>query len=291
MISIIIPSYNRRDLLEQTLDSVRRNPLVDTEILVVDDGSTDGTLDYLKAQTDLRWFQQANSGPSAARNLGASEAKGNYLAFLDSDDLWFPWTLDTYASVIGESSAAFIAGKPFRFSDLEETKAVKARPLQTNTFPDYLASGDEWRWWGCSSFVIRRDAFEAAKGFTGKRINAEDADMALRLGTACKFVQITSPATFAYREHEVSEMKNAALNLKGIEHVLQTQLAGGYPGGPGRRSEQWRIVSRHMRPAALASLQGDKRSLAWRIYRATLPYHLKTRRWKFVLGFLVKALS
>lgn len=291
MISIIIPSYNRRDLLEEALESVRRNNLRDAEIIVVDDGSTDGTLDYLAQQEDLLWMQQENAGPSAARNLGASKAKGAYLAFLDSDDLWFPWTLETYQRVIADSRPAFIAGKPFRFSDPGTVGKVTAGTFETLSFADYLQSGNEWRWWGCSSFVISRDAFQTVGGFTSKRINAEDADLTLRLGTAGKFVQVTSPVTFAYREHEVSEMKNTSLNLKGIEHLLATQLAGGYPGGKERQNEQWRIVSRHLRPAALSALQGKQRALAWRIYRATFPYHLKSGRWKFILGFLAKAIS
>jgi len=69
---------------------------------------------------------------------------------------------------------------------------------------------------GASSFVIRRDAFLSAGGFTNESINGEDADLALRLGTLPGFVQVTSPSTFAYREHEVSLMKNLPKTLKGI---------------------------------------------------------------------------
>jgi glycosyltransferase involved in cell wall biosynthesis len=290
MISIIIPSYNRRELLRETLHSVRQNDLYDAEIIVVDDGSTDGTIAFLETQKDVQWYQQANAGPSAARNLGARHAKGHYLAFLDSDDLWFPWSMKTYRAVIEDTQAAFIAGKPYHFTDSKAIDIDTADPLRTRAFPDYLASGDAWRWWGCSSFLIQKEAFEAVGGFTGKRINAEDADLALRLGTSGRFVQITSPATFAYREHATSEMKNTKLNLEGIEHLLQSQVAGHYPGGKGRKAEQWRIVARHLRPAALEALQGNQRSLAWRIYRKTLPYHLKSRRFKFIAGFLIKAL-
>jgi GT2 family glycosyltransferase len=291
LISIIIPSYNRRDLTRQAIDSIRAGNKEDVEVIVVDDGSSDGTLEYLQQQPDIRPFSQENAGPSAARNYGASVAKGDYLAFLDSDDLWFPWTLQTYRTVIEQTEAAFIAGKPLRFAESAELQNLSPGELETLAFRDYLSAGDEWRWWGCSSFLIRREAFEKAGGFTNRRMNAEDADLAMRLGTAGPFVQITSPVTFAYREHAVSEMKNSTLNVKGAVHLLETQLAGGYPGGSERRREQWRIIARHLRPVALSCLQAGQRPLAWRIYRATLPYHLRSCRWKFLLGFPLKALS
>src|SRR4051794_5139151 len=99
--SVIIPTYNRLQLLKEALDSVWRQTFTDYEVIVVDDGSTDGTRDYLESLGDkLRFFVQPRRGPGAARNLAAQHANGEYLAFLDSDDLWFPWTLATFAEVI-----------------------------------------------------------------------------------------------------------------------------------------------------------------------------------------------
>lgn len=294
MLSIIIPSFNRCDLLKASLASIRAcGAKHEREIIVVDDGSEDGTIAYLEGQSDVKVVRQANAGPAAARNRGADLASGSYLAFLDSDDLWFPWTLSTYLEVIERTHAAFIAGKPLRFADGDALAQVEAEPLAIEEFTDYLASGDQWRWWGCSSFVISKEAFLAAGGFRDERMNAEDADMALRLGTAKGFVQITAPVTFGYREHAVSEMKNTAMNIKGTVYLLETQLAGNYPGGVARRWEQWRIVSRHLRPVAVAgvaSADAQARQLAWAVYRATLPYHLRTMRVKFIAGFLIKAL-
>lgn len=291
LISVIIPTYNRVDLLRQTLDSLGSPDARDREVIVVDDGSTDGTRAFLESRPGLSWYGQENAGPSTARNLGASKATGEYLAFLDSDDLWFPWTESVYRQVIGKTHAAFIAGKPFLFEDPQSLSSVPQCPASYLEFADYLESGNEWRWWGCSSFVMERAAFLSAGGFTGKRINAEDIDLTLRMGTARGFAQITAPATFAYRQHAVSEMKNQDLNLRGIEHVLATQKAGGYPGSPDRSAELWRIVTRHLRPAALSALRSGNRPLAWKIYRATLPFHLRSGRWKFILGFLLKSVS
>ena len=117
LFSVIIPTFNRRRLLQYALESVLRQTFTDYEVLVVDDGSTDETKEYLATLGDrVRVFTQSNQGPGAARNLAIKHANGHYLAFLDSDDLWFPWSLETYASAIRNSGEpAFIAGKPFRF--------------------------------------------------------------------------------------------------------------------------------------------------------------------------------
>src|SRR5262249_29416755 len=83
--SIIIPTHNRLDFLKQALNSIWGQTADDYEIIIVNDGSTDGTEEWLDAQRKrVRTFTQANRGPGAARNVGAQEARGEYVAFLDS---------------------------------------------------------------------------------------------------------------------------------------------------------------------------------------------------------------
>src|SRR5262249_13898423 len=119
LFSIVIPTFNRVGLLSATLQSIFAQRFSNYDIVLVDDGSTDGTMDFLRSLGQrIRIFRQPNQGPGAARNLGARHAGGTYLAFLDSDDLWFPWTLDVYQDVINEHGhPSFVAGKPHRFSD------------------------------------------------------------------------------------------------------------------------------------------------------------------------------
>jgi hypothetical protein len=291
MISVIIPTYNRLSLLKETLASVRSAGESGYEIIVVDDGSTDGTREYIAERGDLTLIAQENAGPSMARNHGAKVARGDYLAFLDSDDLWFPWTLSIYQQVIAQTQAGFIAGKPYVFSDPATVGSVEPGPLRILQFADYLASGDEWRWWGCSSFVIKREAFDSVQGFHPAWLNGEDADMALRLGTVPRFVQITQPPTFAYRRHAVSAMKDSVRGWAGARHLLSSLQEGCYPGSDFRRNEQWRIGTRHLRPIALAALQQGQSKLAWELYRGTFCYHLQSWRWRFLLGFVYRLMT
>ena len=103
LFSVIVPCYNRRHLLEQALESIWAQAFTDFEIIVIDDGSEDDTWEYLcELGSRVRALRQSNLGPGTARNYGAQYARGLYLAFLDSDDLWFPWTLSTYARVIAQ---------------------------------------------------------------------------------------------------------------------------------------------------------------------------------------------
>ncbi len=291
LFSVIIPTYNRADLLRETLDSVLAQSFKDYEIIVVDDGSTDATEAVVQSYGGrIHFLRQQNRGPGAARNLGLRHATGTYVAFLDSDDLWFPWTLETYRQLIAKTGEpAFIAGKPRLFTDAAELNTVKPEPpLNYLAFQDYFQSGDEWRWWGVSSFVVRRAELEQAGGFTNEWINGEDADLAMRLGEAQGFVQILAPATFAYRRHPTNATKNMGKTLAGAQWLVQAERCNRYGGGPLRAGERWRIITRHIRPAMLGCLQSGLLDEAWRLYGNTFWWHLKLGRWKFLLGFPVK---
>lgn len=293
LFSVVIPTYNRAALLAEALDSVFAQRFTDFEVVVADDGSTDGTAALLRSYGErLRIVRQANLGPGAARNLAAKVARGRYLAFLDSDDRWFPWTLDVYASVvIGASQPpAFIAGKPAPFVRPDDLESVAEDSVAIGSFADYYASGDQWRWYSASSFVIRADAFTAIEGFAPVRINGEDADLAMRLGTAGPFVQVTAPATFGYRDHAASLVSETHRTLDGVWYALRMEQQNKYPGGPARARERRTILSRQFRPVILACVNEGQRVDAWKLYLSTLSWHLSLGRLRFLLGFPIQAL-
>lgn len=95
LISVVIPCYNRAHIVRETLDSVLAQSYPDLEILIIDDGSTDNTWGVITTYNDsrIRYFYQNNGGLSAARNTGLEVARGEFIAFVDSDDLWYPWKL------------------------------------------------------------------------------------------------------------------------------------------------------------------------------------------------------
>ena len=292
LFSVVIPTYNRLPLLKEALESVWRQTLTNYEVIVVDDGSTDGTARFARSMgQSIKLLEQTNRGPGAARNLGIHHARGEYIAFLDSDDLWFPWTLDIYAQIIRQSGQpAFIAGKPRPFFVPEELQRVFKENLRVHLFADYYAAGNEWRWWGASSFVIRADALRAVGGFSEANINSEDADLALKLGAVAGFVQVAAPLTFGYRGGG-NLTYDLRKSLAGVLHKVRCERAGIYPGGTARAWERWRILTRHVRPVALNCIRLGMKRDAWELYWATFLWHCALGRWKFLLGFPLKALA
>jgi glycosyltransferase involved in cell wall biosynthesis len=98
LVSVIIPTYNRAYCLGATVDSALAQTHCEVEVLVVDDGSSDHTrefvLDQYRHEPRVRYLYQENTGVSGARNHGLRAAQGDFIAFLDSDDLWLPWKLE-----------------------------------------------------------------------------------------------------------------------------------------------------------------------------------------------------
>lgn len=287
--SVVIPTFNRLELLRETIASVKTQSYRSFEVIVVDDGSTDGTLRWLAdKEPQVRVVQQTHRGPGAARNAGAQHATGTYLAFLDSDDLWFSWTLQTYAQIVSQQkSPAFVAGRQHIFSgsDVGFGSPVTEKKTELLVFQDYLSSSDAWRWWGVSSFVIRRDVFQRIRGFGELNVYGEDADLALKLGVEAGFVQVLGPPTFAYRQHATNSMTNLARIVDGARLMIQSENESVYPGGRARSGERLQIITRHIRPTILACLNSGRWRVALDLYRATFWWNLRLFRIRYLFAF------
>jgi glycosyltransferase involved in cell wall biosynthesis len=101
LVSIIVPTYNRAEMCKNTVKSALAQTYRMIEVIVVDDGSIDNTRELLDGLDQrVHYFRQENKGVSAARNLGLSQARGDFIAFLDSDDMWLPWKLECQLNVL-----------------------------------------------------------------------------------------------------------------------------------------------------------------------------------------------
>src|ERR1700676_3628629 len=109
-VSVIIPVFNAARTIEQAIESVRAQSFTDFEIVAVDDGSTDGSIEILRrCGYPARVLQQKNHGPSAARNLGIANSTGEYLGFLDADDWWKPELLARMVAALDRDSQSVMA--------------------------------------------------------------------------------------------------------------------------------------------------------------------------------------
>lgn len=287
LFSIIIPTFNRSRLIGATLRSVLDQTGGNFEVIVVDDGSTDDTLATLEPyRSRVKIIQQTNSGPGAARARGASDASGQYVAFLDSDDLWLPWSLATYQQAIQRfKSPAVILGTPIFFTEEQEIQHVKRDPFVAQVHADFLATSDRFTWFSGSSIIIRKDVLDAAGGVTTARINADDFDLLLRVGSASPLIHVTAPSTVAYRRHVASAMGNISWCHESLSHVIRQEFSNRYPGGKSRQAERRRMIAFHGRATSVRCAQQGRADLGWDLYKQLFSWHCRALRWKYLLGF------
>ena len=184
-VSVIIPTYNRGNLIHGAIESVSAQTYQDFEIIVVDDGSSDQTRSKLAAfrkDNKIRYIFQENRGSSSARNRGGREAEGEYLAFLDSDDLFLPTKLEKQAAVLEtEPDFAMVQSffAKFRASPEEELGTRKTKFFSGHIYPQILTY---WSYlMNPSCILIRKSVFEELGGFDESMPSAEDLDFFRRV--------------------------------------------------------------------------------------------------------------
>ena len=246
-VSVVIPTRNRLAWLVRCLESVRSQRLTPAEIIVVDDGSTDGTADMVRVQyPTVRVFHAGGVGPAGARNLGIDQATSQYVAFLDSDDLWYPDTLAQVVSVLASTRLpAMLCGRTVPF----EGDDVPSPPVDDDRMTSYMASEGLLAALPLAEFpypstvVVRRDVLSAAGGFVSDGWNAEDVDLYLRIGEGGGFAAVKAPPLAMRRCHAGQLNTNLDLAWAGIMRLIRREQAGAYAGGPRYVKERRRLIS------------------------------------------------
>ncbi len=286
--SIVIPTYNRCSLLAEAVGSVFQQEFQDYELIVVDDGSTDQTPDFLARERDrLFAISQKNLGASAARNAGMLAAKGDYVVFLDSDDLWFPWTLATFASVISiHAGPSVIMGRWIRPEEtLTNREVPRSGELRARSFSDFLEASREPVFWATGCAAVRRDVLLGTGGFSVDLRVFEDKDMGLRLGTTHDFIKIDAPATVRCRLASGSLMADLGGSLRALRQIIGTEKSGGYPGGCSRRWERRNYITYSVRSVSMGLVRTGRLCDAFELYRMTLSWHAVLGRFRYLVGF------
>ena len=180
-VSAVIPVYNRTHCIARAIDSVLRQSLPVSELLIIDDGSTETLGESLGALAERVCVvrHENNLGAAAARNTGIREAHGEFVAFLDSDDTWEPYKLERQLAFMQQRGLDFCC-TGFNIIDQGATSARPAwRPYPETLNLDHLV-------WGCfvapgSTFVARRTLLETCGGYDTRFLRFEDWDLMLRL--------------------------------------------------------------------------------------------------------------
>jgi len=193
MVSVVIPAFNRRNHVTIAIDSVLAQTYQDHEIIVVDDGSTDDTRDVLiPYQNKIRYFYQANRGIPATRNRGIKEARGTYVAFLDSDDYWRPDKLERQIDCFRENpSYGMVATRCSSFTP-DGAFRKQNRPGKSGWILNDLFKENFIR---TSSAMIKRECFQKVGLFDESLFQVQEYDLWLRLALHYPIGFINEPLT------------------------------------------------------------------------------------------------
>lgn len=223
-VSVIVPTFNRAQLIRETLNSIFEQSLLDFECIVIDDGSSDGTCEAIRDLLPRLIYQTiAHAGVAAALNAGLALAHGEYVAFLDSDDRWDPRFLERmvhaleaapWAGFVYCDYTTFDEQGPVRSAWLTREEKLHGNILARLLVSDFIATG---------TLLIRRACFKSVTGFDPVFVVAADWDLWLRLALHFKADCVDEPLT-AIRVHsnQLSQNRSAIYrdNL-GILRKLQ----------------------------------------------------------------------
>jgi glycosyltransferase involved in cell wall biosynthesis len=243
LISVVIPVYNGEKTIRETIESVLNQTLSDLEIIIINDGSQDSTLEMVSSLKDLRvkTFSYPNKGLSASRNRGISQASGDYIAFIDADDLWTPDKLEAQFNALQANPQAAVAYSWTNYID--EFGQFLCQGLHSNYTGDVynkllvtnlLENG--------SNPLIRRQVFTQVSGFDESLRAGEDWDMYLRLAAQYHFVVVPAPqilyrlsvnsmsSNVTQQEAECLKVIERAFNQApaSVQHLRKTSLANLY---------------------------------------------------------------
>lgn len=217
MISCIIPTYNRSVLLEDAIASILVQSYTDWELIIVDDQSTDNTKDlinkYLVRDSRIKYFKNPGKGGSSARNYGIKKAKGDYIAFLDDDDVCLPHRFESQLDVAKKLRSRFVvSGYQVRNRSGEVIIAEYKNELKGK------GAGFPSRW------LIKKELLEIVGGFDETFPSMQEIELSYRLAEYESFVMHDKIVTIIYSTNEsVSKRKNNAIDGKKL---LINKLSG-----------------------------------------------------------------
>lgn len=249
-ISVIVPSYNRKSTIKRCIDSIIVQTYPIFEIIIVDDGSDDGTLEFIekeyKSDKRIQIIKQNHKGAQAARNAGIRTAQGEYIAFLDSDDEWLPSKLEVQVEELKKNADAVICGNGYVQTDWEDDMPKvysvnrKNGHFKTGERKLYRVNGKTGKVYKhmlCNSFCLFQLLLTSKKnlldiGLLDEKVASfQEWDTAIRLAKEHEFIFIKKPL-FIYHLHDGETIsKSQKKSIDGLEYIyrkFQYEIAEQY---------------------------------------------------------------
>jgi glycosyltransferase involved in cell wall biosynthesis len=228
-VSVIIPTYNRAPLLREAIASVLQQTYNDYEIVVVDDGSTDNTRRIIEefSSPRIRYFYQDNQGRSRARNLALRMALGEFIAFLDSDDMFMPEKLERQVALFDSRSDFGMLYSSARVIDDKGIEIIKPADWAEKK-PFYLATESGWLYRKIAFYpltvvlptvMVRKEVMAAVGGFDERLHRFEDTDMWRRISKVCKIYATVEPLC-TIRTHAGNKMEATDRVYESIHYYV-----------------------------------------------------------------------
>lgn len=309
--AVVIPLYESAQLVTKALDSVRSQSLPPREVLVVDDGSTDGGGELVRERyPDIVVLRQTNQGLAAARNAGIGATRRPWVALLDADDVWLPHHLERLAAAVGagpDCAMAMTACRETHIDRVDQARRSVRRRTRRPRQIDYLREQGRRRLRFCPSCVaLRRDTWEAVGGFRDIE-GAEDQDLWVRLALHHGVIHDPTPTVlYVHGVGGIVERRQSASRVRSdpttgttpASHVATVQAALASPECriPRRSLEDYldgHLVTRIRSELARSDVTTARHlrgHLRRPLSRTALPIQLYTRvpRWLLDVGFWVR---
>ena len=232
-VSVIMPVYNRESFVCQAIESVLQQTYKDFELIVIDDGSTDRSADLIESFSDsrLHYLRQRHSGISASMNHGLQLASGQYIARLDSDDIWLPQMLASQVAILEKETDIGVAYAKAQQIDETGNRMTEIRGKEMRFRGDSLKSMI-FEDFTCNITVVARcDCFALAGRYDTSLHGNEDWDMWLRIAKYCNF-EFNDQILAFFRSHSGNITKNTSpffdKILESRIRVLDKAFADGY---------------------------------------------------------------
>ncbi len=226
LVSVIIPVYNSEKYIHETIQSVLNQTYKNFELIIVNDGSTDNSLSIIensqKKDNRIKILNKINSGVSETRNFGLNIAKGEYVAFLDSDDVWLPNNLELKVNCINQNFLDAV----YSYCEIIDEESFKTGIVKTGLSPLLLKNILCWEGNYItipSGYLFKKDSILLIGGFNKSLSNNADQEIIIRLLSFGSKISSISEVTWLYRRHNLNMSSNIQLMEK--ESILVYKIA------------------------------------------------------------------
>ncbi|ADC73014.1 glycosyl transferase family 2 [Thioalkalivibrio sp. K90mix] len=308
LVSVIMPAYNTAAYIAESVDSVLDQDYPGIELIVVDDGSTDGTVEVLRGYGDrLTLLTQQNQGAAVARNAGIAAAQGDFIAFIDSDDVWLPGKLTAQVLYmqqhpeIGLVHTDFLAWKPDAKGQFAPPHTLADPPVPVTETPGIVPEGSGWVYNQLLmeslphtiTVMMRRELVEQVGPFDPQLKRGQDYDYWIRASRLTEYRQLDR-VTALYRLHGRGCMtKYPDVNYE-VE-VVQRALGRWGLVGPNGEKTPWPRVRERLGNACFTFgyhhyWEGDPRIARRAFFQALVRRPGRMKTWGYLGASTVKAL-